>query len=220
MKTRGLFIASVLVAAGMAAFAFVTARHLPPGEMLATHWNLAGEADDFMPALPALLFPAGMVLLLAVIFAAIPRLDPLQDKLEKSAPVLRATWIGMLALLVAVQLAIGGPAWGLAVSAKLIFVAVGGLFMVLGNVLPKSRPGFFVGIRTPWTLTSEDNWIATHRLGGKLFMLAGFAMIVTGLLPVGEAVTMAVTLAAVPLAALVPIVYSWWLWRSGTTSRG
>ena len=220
MKTKGLFFASVLVAAAMVAFAFLTAQRLPAGQVLPIHWNAAGVADDYAPALPALLFPAGTVLLLALLFAAIPRLEPLQDKLEKSAAVLRATWIGMLALLVTVQLAIGGSAWGIAVSANLVFVAVGALFVVLGNVLPKSRPGFFVGIRTPWTLTSEDNWIATHRLGGKLFMLAGLAMIAVGLLPLGEAVTMAVTLAAVPLAGLVPVVYSWWLWRSERTSRG
>jgi uncharacterized membrane protein len=219
MRTRGLFIASVLVAAAMAVFAVFTAQRLPARRVLPIHWNAAGVADGFAPALPPLLFPAGTVLLLALLFAAIPRLEPLQDKLDKSAGLLRASWVGMLALLVTVQLAIGGSAWGLSVSAKLIFVAVGALFVVIGNVLPKSRPGFFVGIRTPWTLTSEDNWIATHRLGGKLFILAGLAMMAVGLLPLGEAVTQAVTLAAVPLAALVPVAYSWWLWRSETASR-
>lgn len=218
MKTRGLFIGSLAVTAAMSAFALATAARLPAGQLLPVHWNLAGEADGFAPALPALLWPPCLVLVLSLLFSAIPRLEPLQDKLEKSSTVLRATWIGMLVLLVTVQLAIGGPAWGLAVSAKVVLVAVGGLFLLLGNVLPKSRPGFFVGIRTPWTLVSEDNWIATHRLGGKLMMLAGLAFVAVGVLPLAGPVEKAVLLGASGVAAVVPVVYSWWLWRSGRSA--
>ena len=91
---------------------------------------------------------------------------------------------------------------------------VGLLFVVIGNTLPKSRPGFFVGIRTPWTITDEDNWVATHRLGGKLFMLAGVALVIAALLDVSAGLRLAVMLGGTLLAALVPVVYSWWFWRS------
>lgn len=213
MKTKGLLFITLAVAIAMAGFALVTAEHLPSGQMLATHWNAAGKADGFMPALPALLFPAGLLVLIGVLFAAIPRIEPLQDQLQASAPVLRTVWIGMIAVMAAVQLMIGLPAWGISPPVSLIPVAVGTLLVVLGNVLPKSRPGFFVGIRTPWTITSEDNWIATHRLGGRLMMLAGVAIIAVGLLPVPPAMATTVMIGAALAAALVPVIYSWWLWQ-------
>ena len=54
------------------------------------------------------------------------------------------------------------------------------LFIVIGNYLPKVRPNYLVGIRTPWTLTSDLSWDRTHRIGGRLFVLEGFAFIVLG----------------------------------------
>lgn len=220
MKTRGLLIASVLLAAAMAVFAFVTADRLPAGTMLPTHWNAAGEADGFSPALEALLFPAGMVLVLSALFAFIPRLEPLQDKLESSAPVLRATWIGILFLFALIELAIGLPAYGIDVPVNIIMLGVGALLIVLGNALPKSRPGFFVGIRTPWAILDTDNWVATHRLGGKLMLLAGVAIILGALLLPPEW-QIAVTIGSVLIAAFVPFLYSWWLWeRAKTNGKG
>jgi uncharacterized membrane protein len=85
--------------------------------------------------------------------------------------------------------------------------------VVIGNVLPKSRPGFFVGIRTPWTITDTDNWIATNRLGGKLMMLAGALVLVAALLPISEAGRFAVLMVSIVASALVSAVYSWWLWH-------
>lgn len=215
MKTKVLFLGSLLLAVAMAGFAVLTADRLPPDAVLPVHWNFAGQADRHAPALQALLWPAGLVAGLAVILAAIPRIEPLQDRLEQSAPVLRVAWIGVLGILAFVQLTIGLPAWGIVLPVNAILVVTGIVFLVLGNILPKSRPGFFVGIRTPWTLTSTDVWIATHRLGGKLMMLAGGAIILAGLLPIQPKATAIVALTSIGFAALVPIVYSWWLWRRG-----
>ena len=220
MKTKGLVIASLSLVAAMVVFAFVTAARLPADAVLPTHWNAAGEPDAFSPALRALLLPAGMVVLLTVLFAWTPRLEPLQDKLEGSAPVLRAVWIGILMLFALIELAIGLPAYGITVPANIIMIGVGVLLFALGNALPKSRPGFFVGIRTPWAIMDTDNWIATHRLGGKLMMLAGLAIIL-GALFLPPETQIFVTLGAVFVAAVVPFVYSWWLWnRSKGQQKG
>ncbi len=213
MKVRGLLILTLAVAAAMAMFAFWVAAGLPDGAELPTHWNAAGEVDDTMPALPALLFPAGITLLLGLLFAAVPSLEPLQHKLEGSAPVLRAAWIGVLGLNIYLQAMIAGPAMGWSLGPQLILVGIGLLFLAIGNALPKSRPGFFVGIRTPWTIVDTDIWIATHRLGGKLMVLAGAALVLAGLLPTPAELVVAVILGAAFLAAIVPVAYSWWLWR-------
>ena len=95
--------------------------------------------------------------------------------------------------------------------------------MMIGNQLGKSRSMYMVGIRTPWTLASEEVWIKTHRLGGKLMILAGFAMIAAALAPLAPAGSAIVSAAALSIAVIVPIAYSWWLWRgerrAGQSSR-
>lgn len=213
MKVRRLLIVSLAVCAGMALFAVCLAGTLPPGTELPTHWNAAGEVDDTMPALWALLIPVWAALFTTAILAATPFLEPLQNRLEGSAPLLRVVWVGVLVLMVFTQIMIAGPALGLELGISWILVPTGALLLATGNMLPKSRPGFFVGIRTPWTITDTDNWIATHRLGGKLMMAAGLVLIACAFLPVPPPWTVALILGTVLIAAIVPIAYSWWHWR-------
>lgn len=213
MKVRKLVIASLLLAAAMTVFAFVTETRLAAGTTLPVHWNAAGEPDDWAPALQALLFPVGLVLFVTAIFALIPRLEPLQDRLDGSAPVLRASWAGILGIAALVQLAIALPAYGIELPVTIVPLAVGLFFILLGNVLPKSRPGFFVGIRTPWAIMDTDNWIATHRLGGKLMLVAGVAIVLSSILPLGPDLRAAVLIGCVLLVVIPPFVFSWWLWE-------
>ena len=215
MNVRPLFLASLLVAGLLALFGLYAASLLPAGTMLPVHWNAAGEADRFEPARQALLFAPGMLVAVAVVLALVPRLEPLQDRLEASAPALRVSWIGTIALTIFLQLFIAAPAFGIEPQASLVLVAVGALFVALGNVLPKTRPGFFVGIRTPWTIIDTDTWIATHRLGAKCFMLAGGLLIATALFNPPANWQTYIVLGAVGIAAVVPSLYSWWYWQSG-----
>ena len=213
MRVKGLLIGSLILAALMAAFAFYAAAQVPPGTELPVHWNAAGEVNGTLPALKALLFPVAAVIGSTVLFSLIPRLEPLQERLEGSADVLRTTWVGLLFIMVMIQAAVAAPAFGVKMPVALPVLAVGLFFVVIGNVLPKSRPGFFVGIRTPWAILDTDNWIATHRLGGKLMMLAGIAIILSALLPLPREARIATMAGSVALAVIPPFVYSWWLWH-------
>ena len=220
MKVRPILLVNLLIVVLMAGFALWAAAKAPPGMDLPTHWNMQGEVDRTAPALTALLIPAGVTLFLGLVFAIIPAIEPLQDRMKGSAPLLQATWIGTVGLMIALQGIIAAPVFGLQVGAGAIIVLVGLLFVGLGNMLPKSRPGFFVGIRTPWTITNADNWIATHRMGGKLFMLAGLAMILAGIIPMAGTLRFAIVLVSMIVAALLPVLYSWRLWqRSNHTDR-
>ena len=213
MRVKGLLIGSLILAALMAAFAFYAAAQVPPGTELPVHWNAAGEVHGTLPALKALLFPVAAVIGSTVLFSLIPRLEPLQERLEGSADVLRTTWVGLLFIMVMIQAAVGAPAFGVKMPVALPVLAIGLFFVVIGNVLPKSRPGFFVGIRTPWAILDTDNWIATHRLGGKLMMLAGIAITLSALLPLPREARIATMAGSVALAVIPPFVYSWWLWH-------
>jgi uncharacterized membrane protein len=216
MKVKGLLIASLVLAALMAGFAFYTAGLVPPGTELPVHWNAAGEVNGTLPALSALLFPVWAVLGLSAFFALIPRIEPLQERLEGSAEVLRTSWIGLLFIMVTVQAAVAAPALGIKLPVVLPLLGIGLFFILIGNVLPKSRPGFFVGIRTPWAILDTDNWIATNRLGGKLMMLAGVAMALSSLLPFNRDLRVITMGASLALMVVPPFAYSWWLWHRKT----
>jgi uncharacterized membrane protein len=82
--------------------------------------------------------------------------------------------------------------------------------MVIGNYTGKLRKNFFVGIRTPWTLSSDAVWERTHRLAGWLFMLGGLVAIVATLV----GVPFWVAVAAVPAAGLIACVYSYFIYRA------
>ena len=219
MKVKGLLLLTLIVAAAMVGFAFWVAAGVPPETELPMHWNAAGEVDRTAPALRALLFPPAVAVLVGLISSAVPFIEPMQHRLDGSAPVMRAMWLGLLVLMVFVQLTVAAPALGWTLSPNLIVVIVGAFLVVIGNVLPKSRPGFFVGIRTPWTIIDTDIWIATNRLGGKLMMLVGAVMMTAGFVPLPPSARVPIIVGGAIASALVPMVYSWWLWHRKTKSN-
>jgi uncharacterized membrane protein len=94
-------------------------------------------------------------------------------------------------------------------SPSALFAGMGVLFVVMGNLLGKVTRNFFVGIRTPWTLANEEVWNRTHRLGGKLFVVAGLVVVAAAF----TGVSMWPVFIAIGLAGLIPIVYSYVLYR-------
>jgi len=64
---------------------------------------------------------------------------------------------------------------------RLVPIGVGMLLIVIGNIMPRTRPNWFVGIRTPWTLSSDRVWERTHRFGGQLLVAAGALTVLVGI---------------------------------------
>jgi uncharacterized membrane protein len=96
---------------------------------------------------------------------------------------------------------------------------VGALLMVLGNYLSRIRQNWFLGIRTPWTLSSEKSWRETHRLGGRLFVAGGLLLILATLFS-GSLPSWAL-IAGVAVPAVVLVIYSYVIWnRDPSTKAG
>jgi uncharacterized membrane protein len=86
-------------------------------------------------------------------------------------------------------------------------VFVGGVFLGIGNYLPKTHQNYTVGFKLPWTLEDEENWNRTHRLAGQVWVFGGTLTIVNAFLG-----NMWIFIAAIVLMVLVPTVYSYWLY--------
>ena len=100
---------------------------------------------------------------------------------------------------------------------SIIFALVGIVFIALGNYMPKLQQNYTVGIKLPWTLNSIENWNRTHRLGGKLFILGGFLLIIDGFCGrlLGENFVLAAMLGIILVCSVIPMGYSFWLFKKG-----
>ena len=86
-------------------------------------------------------------------------------------------------------------------------LVLGLLFTVIGNYLPKCRQNNTIGIKIKWTLENEENWNATHRLAGRVWMAGGIVILACTLLP--QKLSMAIQLPAALVIAFVPVIYSY-----------
>ena len=213
MAYRKMIAASAATVGGLALVAAIAAARVPAGTLLPTHSNAAGEADRFAEASTALFMPVLLALFLSLLMAAVPRVEPMQRRLERSAALYHTAWGSLLAMMAVIEAAVAAPAFGVALPATLPLAAVGMLLVVIGNALPKSRPGFFVGIRLPWTLMDEDNWVATHRLAARTTIAGGVAVVAAALLPLAAATREAVVIAAMVIVIVPPILYSYLHWQ-------
>lgn len=206
--------ASALVVVTMLVAALAVGASIPPDVQLPTHWGLDGQPDDFSGKWLALLLPAGITAALSLLFYFLPALEPRREGLERSQGLYLWGWVALLLMGAIIQLAAVAAALGWPVdTGRLILGGTGAMLVLIGNQLGKSRSMYLIGMRTPWTLASEDVWIRTHRLGGKLMVAAGLVIAAAALIELPPEWLMALLIAAIAVSAVVPIVYSYLLWR-------
>ena len=220
MKNRGLILLSCGVVVLLVAISLYVAGQLPADARVPIHWNAAGQIDGYAGKWVGLMIGPIMAAVTSLIFLVVSFAEPQQANLAKSRGVVTIAWIGMLGTAAIVEFSQVSTLMGWPVPvATLIVGGMGLFFMLLGNQLSKSRPMYMVGIRTPWTLADPDIWVATHRLGGKLMMIAGLVWLVAALAGWVGAFAMPPLVAVMIASAVVPVIYSYLLWRR-THARG
>jgi uncharacterized membrane protein len=212
--SRYLWFSIVLtvVVAGFTLFLYDFGRDYMP-EKVPVHWNIEGKADDYVPrerVLPYLLIAPGVMALMVLLTLALPWLSPKQFSIER----FRATYDYIMALIVGlfgyVQITLLLASIESPVDTTRLLV--GGIFLffaALGNVLGKVRRNFYVGIRTPWTIASEQVWNQTHRVAAWLYVPVGLI----GFLAVLLGVKLIVVFVVFMIGVLFPIPYSLYLYK-------
>ena len=220
MNLRAFLVVAAAVVAVMLAASVWAWPQVPDDAQVPIHWGLDGQPDGFAPKAVGLLGMPAFALVLAAVLAIVPRVEPRRDNLARSASAYRTAVTAIVVVLGVVHLAAIAAATGWDVEiGGIVPVAVGAVLVVIGNVLGKTRSTFLFGIRTPWTLTSERSWARTHRLGGRLMVALGLAVVAaTGL---GLRGAPLFTLLGAGLAALVVVVfaYSYLVWRDDPDRR-
>jgi immunity protein, SdpI family len=214
MTRTTLAIASLLVVATMVVAALAVGSSVPGDLPLPIHWGLNGEPDRFSDKWTALLLPSGFTAGVSLLFYFLPSLEPRREGLERSQGLYLWGWVALLLMGAVIELALVALALRWPVHANhLIVGGLGAMLILIGNQLGKSRSMYLIGLRTPWTLASEDVWMRTHRLAGKLMVGGGLLMIAAAALPIPSGPLATVMLGVIAVAAGVPIVYSFVLWR-------
>lgn len=182
-------------------------------EPMPIHWGAGWQPDNFgsrlTGAFMAPLLSAGVYLLMLVL----PRIDPRQNNIRRFGDTYRLIRTGFVIFLVFVHFLTLNAVMraGMTLNTTLMIAAVGLFLAVIGNYLPRTRSNWFLGVRTPWTLSSERVWKKTHRLAGRLFVVGGILLAAVGFLLPGSLVW--VLLGVVVIMALVPVVYSYFIFR-------
>lgn len=187
---------------------------LPAEALLPVHFGLDGAVNRYGGKAEALLTLPAVTLLIALPLALLPWIEPRRRHLAQSLPavvwILMATMLFMAAihaLMLAIALGHQPPV------GRVIGGLVAVLWIVIGNVLGKLRSNFFVGVRTPWTLSSELSWQQTHRLTGKLFVAVGLLALLLVLF-VGERAALTALVGGTLGVVVVSVAYSWQIWRN------
>jgi uncharacterized membrane protein len=229
IRTAGLLSLGLSAAASLAAWPRL-AGPVP------VHWNIHGEVDRYGSRAELVL--VGPLLLAATwaLLALLLRVDPKWQRLEQAARLAGAeeeraelararrvredavaAVLFMLAALHGAVLALGAGI--LRDPARPIALILAAFLLVFGNVLGRVRPNWFIGIRTPWTLSDDEVWRRTHRLAGRCMVGAGALLLPLAVALRGTALFVAlVVLAGLPV--LPPVAWSYVLWKRKVQKPG
>ena len=207
----------LLVVAVAAAFSVWAYPQLPA--QVATHFNLHGEPNGWSPRLVAAVLAPALGIVIALVFTVLPHIDPRRANYDKFGPTYWTIANAVLVLVAALHVVTLGKALGWDINInRVVSLGLGGLLALLGNLMTRIRPNWFVGIRTPWTLSSDTVWRKTHRFGGVAFVVAGLCVAATALTAVPWALFAAIGVAAA--AGLASVVYSYVAWRGEQGAPG
>ncbi len=209
-KSANILIVSLIVLTIIAGV--VLYPSLP--DQMASHWNLNGEVDGYMGKFWAVFLIPLIMAALLITSIVIPRIDPSKKNIDQFRTVYNLFWV--IFTLFMFYIFVLQILWNLDLEfnfVKALAPAFAGLWIGIGYLLKHSKKNWFVGIRTPWTLSNDKIWDKTHILGSKLFTITGVIMLM-GLFIKPEYFFIILLLATL-ISAFVPSVYSYLLFRKG-----
>jgi uncharacterized membrane protein len=207
-RTTLIIVAILIVASTLAGL--LLWNQLP--EQMASHWGANDQVNGYMSKFWGVFLMPIITITMLLLFLVIPSIDPLKANIVQ----FRDYFNTFIALITAFMVYIYGLtlAWNLGYTnfrmSTAMLPAMGLLFIFVGVMVGKAKRNYFIGIRTPWTLSSDKVWDETHRIGGKLFIASGVLSLLGAFFP-----DYAFWFIMVPVmgTALFTVVYSYVLFQ-------
>ncbi len=210
------WIPLLIVVAAIVASATVYQR-LP--ETIPTHWDMDGQPNGWSGRAFGAWFTPVLLLGMWALVRILPAIDPKGANYAKFGGAFEAIIESLMLFLLGMHILLLRA--GLGQSApmqRVVPFAVGILLIVVGNLLPRMRPNWFVGIRTPWTLSSDRVWEKTHRFGGRVFVAGGILIVLSAFGAPQLASIVLVTVVVLSMAAVLIYSYAEWKREQSTVS--
>jgi uncharacterized membrane protein len=210
------WIPLLIVIAAVIASAVVYPR-LP--ETMPTHFDMSGQPNGWSSRLfGAWIVPLFLILMWGLV-RVLPAIDPRGSNYAKFGGAFEGMIVSIMLFLLALHIVMLRAALGYPVAMqRVVPIGVGVLLAVIGNLLPRARPNWFIGIRTPWTLSSDRVWEKTHRFGGHVFVVGGILIVLAALVTEQWAHIVLVTVVLLSTAAV--FIYSYVEWKHEQNPAG
>ena len=205
-KTNIIIIIVILISFAIGIYFY---SQLP--DRIASHWNIKGEVDGYMSKFWGLFLMPIILLGLWLLFLLIPRIDPLKKNIEKFRKYFDTFIVLIILFLFYIYLLT--IAWNTGMRfdmGRAVVPAMGILFYYIGILLKHAKRNWFIGIRTPWTLSSDKVWEKTHEIAGKFFKIAGVIAVLGIFFPQW---VFLLVVAPVILFVIYIFVYSYFLYQ-------
>ena len=202
-----------MIILGLVLLSFMVSLYFYPlmPEKMAIHWNIQGQVDGYASKFVALFILPFLFTGIVLLFITIPKIDPLKENIEKFRKYYDGFVILFSAFMVFIHLYVISWNMGIRISPNMVLpIGLGLLFFYCGILCENAKRNWFIGIRTPWTLSSEKVWERTHKVGGRLFKACGVISIVGLLFPSHVAYFI---LIPVMFAATFLIVFSYFAYQ-------
>jgi uncharacterized membrane protein len=181
-----------------------------PDRMM-SHWDAAGQVNGDMGKFWALFLMPVITVLMYLMFLVIPKIDPLKKNIDKFRAYFDLFILMLVVFFFYVYMLTIAANLGYAFNMTSAMIpGVGVLFIFIGGMLQHAEKNWFIGIRTPWTLSSDKVWKKTHMLAGKLFQYGGALIILSILL---DRLAFWVMIVVAVWAGLYPVVYSYFEYK-------
>lgn len=210
MKNRlaiGVLVFFLLLSFGLS----LAAAPLLP-DRVASHWDENGIANGFQPKMAFLLTLPLISLGVALLLFFLPFMDPLKENLQNIRPFYNWFIAGVLLFMDYIHFLSILYNLGFKINLFAFMLPAFALLMIgIGFFLERVKTNWFIGIRTPWTMSSPTIWEKTHRLGATLFKWGGLIVLAGFFIP-----QYAVWFLMVPLlgVAFFLVLYSYLLFRN------
>ncbi len=211
MNTRIYSLLLVVIAISLSIWAYPQLPNQVP-----IHWNFEGQVDGYGSRLSAVLTLPIVSAAVFILLPVLPKLDPRKGNYNKFQGSYAIIMNSIFTFLLFTHALIIFSALGYPISIEtMVPIGVGILFIIIGNYMQRIKSNYFVGIRTPWALQDEDVWKMTHRLGARLFVIAGILIFISGLLP--NAWKLPLLIGSIVLVVGVPYIASYLFYRKNRT---
>jgi len=181
-------------------------------DKVASHWNFAGQVNGYMNRAGGAFFMPVLLMGMYMLFLVLPVIDPKRERYTEFDQYYRLFRTAIMTTFLVVYAAMGLFNLGYPIQiSTVVSGSIGILFVVLGSFMRKIKNNWFMGIRTPWTLSSEKVWNKTHQAGGWLFVIYGIVIMITPYLP--QFLGVSLFIAGAVMMVLGTTVYSYWLYR-------